>query len=180
VTVKPFLLRPDLPDEGAPRQARPGEIEGQLNPHLREVADATGLTKMKRPPWTSNSQKALQAAEYAREQGKYLLFHEVTYKAYWEDGKNIGDMAVLQELVEEAGMEWAPVKEALDEGKYWTAVMAQYQEAQDLGFNGIPAFVIGGFGFTGAQPMEVFRMVANKAIEAMEAPEDEPVDHPSR
>ena len=41
--------------------------------------------------------------------------------------------------------------------------MAEYQDGMDNGFEGIPAFIIGDVKFTGAQPMEVFRQLADRA-----------------
>jgi len=129
---------------------------------------------MRPPSWTSNSTKALQVAEYARGNGHSSTFHDAINKAYWENGKDIGKMSVLREVVEEVGMNWLEVEESLKDQRYWPKVMEHYQEAQALGFNGIPAFVIGEFGFTGAQPLEVFRMVTQKAIEAVGTNRDKP------
>lgn len=130
---------------------------------------------MKPPPWTSNSTKALQIAEYARENGHSSVFHDATNKAYWENGKDIGKMSVLREIIEEAGMNWSEIEKFLKDQRYWPKVMEQYQEAQDLGFTGIPAFVIGEFGFTGAQPLEIFRMVLQKASDAIGTDNDKPM-----
>jgi len=38
----------------------------------------------------------------------------------------------------------------------------------DNGFQGIPAFIIGDVKFTGAQPMKVFRQVADRAVSLLE------------
>ena len=49
------------------------------------------------------------------------------------------------------------MEQALTDARYLSAVLSEYREAQELGFQGIPAFVIGDVRFTGAQPMELFR-----------------------
>ena len=169
---KAFLLRPDTPAEGMPRQPRPGEDDGQLSEPLRTYALESGLTKMKPPTWTSNSLKALEATEYANEQGRFMALHEALYRAFWEEGRDIGSEAVLQETAESAGLEWGPLKEALDTGRCRPAVMEQFQEALDMGFQGIPAFTMGGLAFTGAQPMKMFRAVADRAMNALQGGPD--------
>ena len=76
---------------------------------------------------------------------------------------------MIRELIEGLGLEWAPLGEALAEDRYLDTVLAEYQEGHDLGFDGIPAFVIGDVKFTGAQPMEVFRRVADRAKQMLDA-----------
>jgi len=72
-------------------------------------------------------------------------------------------------VVKDAGLEWEPVQQALEQSTYMDSVLADHQLAMDLGLHGVPAFVFGNMSFTGAQPMEVFRSVANKAAEALQA-----------
>lgn len=166
---KAFLLHPETPEEGAPRQMRPGEEPGQLAPHLRDMADDVGLTDMRRPDYQSNSLKALQASKYAQEHGVFEAVRDAFYKAYWEDNEDIGRVEVVRRIVEEAGLEWGPLEQALEASTYLDGVLSEHQLAQQLGLNGVPAFVFGNMAFTGAQPMEVFRNVAGQATEALEA-----------
>ena len=163
------MLHPETPEEGAPRKMRPGEEPGQLAPHLREMADDAGLTKMRRPDHQSNSLKSLQASKYAQEHGAFEQVRDAFYRAYWEDNEDIGDVDVVRRIIEEAGLEWAPLQQALESSTYLNDVLSEHQQAQELGLHGVPAFVFGNISFTGAQPMEVFRSVASQAAEALEA-----------
>ena len=151
------------------RVPRPGEVDGQLSGHLRESALDAGLVNMKRPQRRPNSLKVLQTIEHAKQFGKGLDVRDAFYEAYWEDGKDVGQLDVIRELVEAQGVEWAPLAAALTENRYLDAVLGEYQEGHDLGFNGIPAFVIGDLRFTGAQPMDVFRQVADRAKAKLDA-----------
>ena len=151
------------------RKPRPGEVPGQLSEHLRANALDAGLVNMKRPSWTPNSLKALQSIVHAREVGRSAQLRDALYVAYWEDGKDIGQLPVIREAAEANGIAWPPLEEALGDSRYLDAVMREYQEGRDLGFNGIPAFVIGDMKFTGAQPMELFRQVAERAQGMLEA-----------
>ncbi len=151
------------------RKPRPGEVPGQLSEHLRANALDAGLVNMKRPSWTPNSLKALQAIVHARDLGKPTELRDALYVAYWEEGKDIGRLSVIRESAEAQGIEWGPLEEALNESKYLDTVLEEYQEGRSLGFDGIPAFVIGNTKFTGAQPMEIFRKVAEHARGMLEA-----------
>ncbi len=146
-----------------PRKPRPGEVPGQLSENLRANALDAGLVNMKRPSWTPNSLKALQAIVHARDLGKSAELRDALYVAHWEEGRDIGNLAVLQEIAEAQGIDWGPLAEALSDSRHLDTVMAEFQEGMDLGFAGIPAFIIGDVKFTGAQPMELFRKLAERA-----------------
>jgi predicted DsbA family dithiol-disulfide isomerase len=107
---------------------------------------------------------ALEATEYAKNHGKFEPFHRLMYKAVWEDGKDIGDLAVIQEAAEESGLNWTELKDRLETRQYEKVVMEQYQQAMDMGIEGVPGFVIGNFMFTGAQPYDVFQDVVNRVL----------------
>ena len=145
------------------RKPRPGEVPGQLSDNLRANALDAGLVKMKRPSRTPNSLKALQSIVHARGVGRSAELRDALYVAYWEDGQDIGRLSVIREIAEATGIDWPPLEEALGDSRHMETVLREYQEGRDLGFGGIPAFVIGDVKFTGAQPMEVFRQVAERA-----------------
>ena len=169
VQGKAFLLRPDTPKEGAPHphQTRPGESGDQLSEPLRTYAEQAGLV-MRRSSIIPYTMYALEATEYAQQQGQFDAFHLAAYKAYWEDCKNLGDMAVIQELALECGLDWSELSERLASGYYRDTVLAQFQEAVNLGIRGVPAFLIGNQLFTGAQPYEIFKLAMARATEGMQ------------
>jgi predicted DsbA family dithiol-disulfide isomerase len=161
-------LRPDTPPEGEDRKQRPGEAPGELSPHLQAIAQDAGLTDMQRPDRRPNSLKALQAIEFAKGQNKGEEMRDALYSAYWEQKRDVGEWDVLQDLAESVGLVWAELKLVLETNLYLDTVMEDFQDGMDNGFNGIPAFIIGDVKFTGAQPMEVFRKVADRAVALLE------------
>ena len=124
---------------------------------------------MRRPERTSNSMRALQTAKHAEERGALEAVVDGFYRAYWEEGEDIGALPVVRRVAEEAGLEWAPLEAALEASAYAEEVLRDHDQAHQVGFSAVPAFVLGGAGFTGAQPMEVFRRVAEQAAEALRA-----------
>ena len=160
---KPFLLRPDTPVEGKPRPLRKGESGDQLAEPLKTYAEEAGLV-MRRPPKVAYTMYALQASEYAKEQGLFESFHKGLYRAYWEFGKDIGDLEVIKEVAIAEHLDWTELGPMLESKHYEESVMQQYTEATDMGINGIPGFLIGRYLLTGARPYEFFQSVMAKAI----------------
>ena len=124
---------------------------------------------MRRASLTPYTMYALEATEYAQQQGQFDAFHLAAYKAYWEDGKNLGDIAVIEGLALKCGLDWRELSERLESGYYRETVLAQFQQARGMNIRGIPAFLIGNQLFTGAQPYDIFKMAFARASESMQA-----------
>ncbi len=119
---------------------------------------------MRRPSLTPFTMPSLEATEFAREVGMDQAFFDQTMKAYWEEGLNLGDMAVLESLASRSGLDWTVLQPRLESGHYREQVLAQHREAISLGIRGIPAFLIGNMLFTGTQPYEVFKSVIDRVL----------------
>jgi len=106
----------------------------------------------------ANSRKSFEASEFAREQGKYHEFHEGLFYAYFTEVRNIGEIDVIMDVAAKTGLDTVSLKEALDTEKYLSVLQNVTREARQLGYSGVPAFVIDGkYSITGVQPIEVFR-----------------------
>jgi predicted DsbA family dithiol-disulfide isomerase len=165
VEGRAFLLRPDTPKEGAARNARSGETDTELAEPLRGYANEAGLI-MRPPPKTPNTLYALEATEYAQQQGKFLEFHRAAYRALWEDGRDLGDLAVIEEIGDEVSLDSGELIKSLEGQQYSTTVMEQYQEALKHGINGIPTFLVGNLLFTGAHPYNIFQAAMQRVLQA--------------
>ena len=163
ITYKSYYLRPDIPPEGIVRPLKEGEKVGDsLTGHIGEVAAEAGLT-MRRAPLTPNTRMAFEASEFAKDKGLFEQFHRACYRALWEDGVDLGQLSVLLNLGEQVGLDAQEMKNILDTGHYESQAKEQYNEALSIGVNGIPSFIIGGYFFSGAQPYETFKKVAEMA-----------------
>ncbi len=145
------------------REARPGETGDRLSEPLGSRAEAEGLV-MRRPSLTPFTLSSLEATEYAREVGKDEAFFGQTMKAYWKEGVDLGDMAVLKSLANRSGLDWEVLQPRLESGHYREQVLTQHREAVSLGIRGIPAFRIGNLLLTGAQPYDVFKRVMDRVL----------------
>ncbi len=160
INYKTFYLRPDTPPEGIVRKPRDGAEPGSLlTGNLGEAAIDAGLV-MRRAPITPNSALSFAASEFAKDKGLFEPFHKACYKVFWEEGVNLGELSVLQDIGKQVGLDAQEMKDRLDSGYYTPQAKAQYDEALAIGVRGIPSFIMGRYFFSGAQPYDVFKQVA--------------------
>jgi predicted DsbA family dithiol-disulfide isomerase len=89
--------------------------------------------------------------------------------AYWSEAADIGDPDVLRRLADELGLPGIEVERVIADGDaYLQRVEASTRQAQAVGINAIPAFVLDQrLIVLGAHPIETFRSAfAQLAAEA--------------
>ncbi len=138
-------------------------MPGELTRSLAEIADDAGV-EMRQPDITPYPLYALQATEYAREQGIFESFHRSMFRAYWAECRDIGSLEVVRDVVETNELDWDELGPMLEKDHYETAVLSQMQDASAIGIQSVPAFAIGKYVFSGAQPYEFFRSVAVRVL----------------
>jgi predicted DsbA family dithiol-disulfide isomerase len=99
VEWRPFELHPETPKSGARFSGRLGGSWRAMvyRENILGLARESGLA-MKMPEIIANSHLALEAAEFAREHGRFEALHPALFKAYFEDERDIGDADVLCEI----------------------------------------------------------------------------------
>ena len=159
----PFELHPEAPVEGIPREAYFGRARSeQMHNHLQSVAAEVGLTMESRDVIV-NSRRALGAAEYAREKGKFDEMHHALFKAHWERTARLEDVDDLVEVGAGIGLDRDGLREAIEDGRYEPLIDDSRREAESVGINAIPAHVFGGrYLVVGAQPYETFERVLER------------------
>ena len=163
-----FQIHPEWPAEGiAPEKIRSaGDLSARHAAWRRisEMAAAAGL-EMKPPALLTNSRAALAAAEFAQEQGKSDAFEERVYRAYFSEGANIGDSALLAKLGADAGLDTASVTDAIQSPKYDLRLKNNALVARQRNVDGVPTFFLGEYPLVGAQPIDVMRQLLRRAVE---------------
>jgi predicted DsbA family dithiol-disulfide isomerase len=128
---------------------------GRFHESLKQRFEAAGLVYDPPPDLVPNSRLALRMTELARDRGLHEPMHNRLMDAYWAEARNIGDPAVLRVLAAEVGLDGLDAVLAGD--AYLDRVLASTEEAQSIGINGIPAFLLDSCLLVlGAQPREVF------------------------
>jgi predicted DsbA family dithiol-disulfide isomerase len=131
-----FELRPagaPLPDADDP--GLPDDWERVIAPLAREL-DVT----LRYPTLMTRTRKAHEAAAYARSQGALEVMHEAIYRAYWEDGRDIGRIDVLVEIGVAVGLDRGGLRVALDIDQWTARVLDDQAWAGQLGIHGVPAY----------------------------------------
>ena len=159
----PFELHPEAPVEGIPREAYFGKARSQaMHDHLKNVAAEVGL-EMESRDVIINSRRALGAAEFARENGKYDEMHHALFKAHWERTAKLEDVDDLVRIGEAVGLEGTQLRAAIEDGRYEPLIDDTRREAESAGINAIPAHVFAGrYLVVGAQPYEIFKQVLDR------------------
>lgn len=149
-----FPLHPETPEQGQSIAelfaGRDLDLEA-MHARMQALMDEEGLPYASRSH-TFNSRLAQELAKWADTQPQGEQIHEALFKAYFVNGQNIADTAILLEIAAGVGL---PVKEAKDvlvQRLFKGAVDEDWSRSRSYGISGVPTFVAGGYGVTGAQP----------------------------
>lgn len=92
-------------------------------------------------------------------------YHRAVFAAYWQQGRNIGERAVLCAIAGEVGLDAAAFDSALDQPEHLEAVLSDETWAQNQGLGGVPAFIFANrYLVSGAQPVAVLRQVVERCL----------------
>jgi predicted DsbA family dithiol-disulfide isomerase len=151
-----FPLHPDTPAEGRSLEElfRGRNVDVQAaQRRLQALMDAEGLPYRRRTH-THSSRLAQELAKWAETKPGGEAIHDALFKAYFVDGRNIGDPAVLVDVARSVGLPADEAAAALEERRYRMSVDADWAKSREYGVTGVPTFVSGGRGVVGAQPYE--------------------------
>ena len=163
VTWRPFELHPEAPIEGMPLEAYFGRGRSErIRSHLESIAAEVGLSMQQRDV-IINSRRALGAAEFARDQGKFEEIHLALFKAHWEGTGRLEDIDDLVRIGTGAGLDATELRKAIEEDRYAAVIDDNRSEAESVGINAIPAHIFGRrYLVLGAQPYEAFKQVLDR------------------
>jgi len=158
VRWRPFQLNPDMPEAGVERDVYRAQKFGsldrsrELDAQVAEAGRAAGVgfrfDRMARTPNTVAAHRVIRAAEEAGVQDAVV---DALFRAYFAEGRDIGDAAVLDEVAGEAGL---PEMAAMLAGDaHRDAVLAEDEAARRGGISGVPSFLMDRhLLFSGAMP----------------------------
>jgi predicted DsbA family dithiol-disulfide isomerase len=157
-----FQLNPGMPAGGMDRRqymaAKFGSAEraARLFDTVTRVGAEEGIRfafdRIGRTPNTMKSHRLLALAAQYSLQSRLL---DRLFSAYFAEGRDIGQSAVLVEIGEEAELPRIEVEAALSEDSPIGTTLAEDFLARRQGINGVPYFVFNGrFGLSGAQEPE--------------------------
>lgn len=167
----PFQLNPDMPAEGVVKRdylaARFGGKLDQIHQHFRDMAAKAGVVmdpdKPQRLPNTLNAHRLIH---WAGLEGRQTAAVSALFRAYWVEGRDIGNPEVLADVGAEAGMDRAVVARLLASDADLDLIRTREAHARERGVNAVPTFVIANqYVLSGAQPPDLW----GKVIEELAA-----------
>lgn len=166
ITWLPYELNPDMPPEGMDRTAYldakfgPGKRK-EIEIRLSEAALESGVTfnwaKVTRSVNTRMAHMLVAAASTVQRGSdmKAALF-----KAYFQEGRDIGDLETLVAIAVEQGFDEQAAREELTNDELRETVIGLEDHARQVGVTGVPFFIIDGkLAVSGAQTPEVWAQV---------------------
>lgn len=112
-------------------------------------------------PFHDLAKPAHEAARCAGAMGRYWPYHDRLFAE-----QPAFERADLVRYAEELGLDRTAFVSCLDERRFRAAVEADVAQAQALGINGTPTFIVNGQKLVGAHPLETFRTIIDDALKA--------------
>lgn len=119
-----------------------GGAADHLDDGMLAQAETLGLT-LGTPRLRPDARKANELALFARGAGLEATLRQALYRAYWQDGADIGRIDVLQALAAGLGLDELDVKIALDLDRFRAEVLRDEAFATRLGIRRPPVLYVG-------------------------------------
>lgn len=162
---RPYRLNPEYPPEGVDqKQALEQKLGGaerveqghkMLSDLGREVGINFDFDAIKIGPNTLDAHRLIHwAVTESREKQEKVV--NALFKANFEEGRNIGDHAVLIDIAEKAGLDKSVIATLLASDADHDLMIAEIDAAQKIGVTGVPFFIFDQqYAVSGAQTPDV-------------------------
>lgn len=177
IRFHPFELNPAMAPEGenivehiGRKYGATPEQSAATRAMIRERAAALGFTMaMGDDSRIYNTFDAHRLLHWAGLAGDQRALKLALFTAYFTEGKNPGERAVLLTAAEKAGLDVAEAARVLDEGAYADEVRSEEALWQSRGIQSVPAIVVDQrYLISGGQPPEAFeqalRQIATEPV----------------
>lgn len=117
------------------------------------------------PPVQPRSRLAHEATAYADREGQGDVLRRALFRAFFQDGRDIGSIDVLVDVATSLGLDASALRQALERGDFTAFVIEDQRAAAAMGIRGVPAMSLRRTGaeagapllVSGAQPEPVLR-----------------------
>ena len=183
VAWRPYQLNPEMPPEGMDRKTYlsskfGGDARaGQIYERVREAGQTVGIDfNFQGIPRTPNTIDAHRLIGVAGRAGMQDAVVEALFRAYFLEGRDISDRAVLASVAASAGLEENTIRDYLAGREDFERVENEDAMARRMGIQGVPCFILNRkYAISGAQEpvvfLEAIEMLKREAAgEAVPAP----------
>ncbi|HUY19192.1 MAG TPA: DsbA family oxidoreductase [Candidatus Binataceae bacterium] len=178
ITWRPFELNPDMPRGGMDRDryvaAKFGgpERAKEIYQRITEAGASEGLgfryDLIAKTPNTFDAHRLLWMAEW---EGDQNALSEALFRAYFVEGKDVGDRATLAALAASAGIDAVAAELFLESEQAVDQVRAEELLAQKLGVSGVPFFILNGrYALSGAQDSQLMLSALKRVVDEQAEP----------
>ncbi len=157
VEWKPFELRPyptpTLEPEGDYLQR---VWRTSVYPMAEEMGIQIKLPKISPQPHT---RLAFEGFQFAKEAGKGNAYNHSVLSAFFQQGLDIGDPAVLTKIAVEVGLPGEGYRSALESGRYSQAHLDELADAAKLRISSVPTLVVAGNLYPGVMSADRLALI---------------------
>lgn len=165
VTFRPYQLNPDVPAAGLDHKKHLAEKLGgreavdRAHGMLTNLGHEDGIDfnfdAIALSPNTLDAHRLLRWAMIESPEVQSRV-SQALFKAFFEDGRNVGDRKVLLDIAEAAGMDRAVVCALFSANADIDSVKQEIGMAREMGVTGVPCFIIDNkYAVMGAQTVDV-------------------------
>ncbi|SEQ24114.1 Predicted dithiol-disulfide isomerase, DsbA family [Loktanella sp. DSM 29012] len=171
----PFQLNPDMPAAGMDRrtylETKFGGKEGAVKAYapIVEHAQKAGLTinfdAMTRTPNTLDAHRLIHWAGIEQRQ---TFVVDLLFKAYFIDGRDIGDHEVLTDIADTAEMDASVVGKLLASDADTDDIRKRDAHSREMGVSAVPTFIVANqHAVPGAQPVDTWVQIITDLQQAI-------------
>lgn len=171
----PYQLNPQMPRQGMDRKAYRSAKFGNwarsqaMDAQVTHAGKAIGLefdyARVEKTPSTLAAHRLVWQAQQAGRDASSLV--KAIFKAYFGEGRDIGDLKVLADIAAETGLARGPIFDFLDSDAGTAEVLKLEAQTKASGVRMVPSIRIADDVISGAQPPEIIiqRLSRSQAAE---------------
>ena len=170
---QPFQLNPDMPAEGMDRRAYlEGKFGGKeravqaylpVHEHAEKAGIPMNLDDIKRTPNTIDAHRMIH---WAGIEGRQTAMVSALFKAYFVEGRDIGDHDTLADIADALEMDASVILRLLQSDSDVQETRERDAAFREMGVSSVPTFIVDGkHAVPGAQPPELWTKVIEELRE---------------
>ncbi|MBV2360968.1 DsbA family oxidoreductase [Thalassococcus sp. CAU 1522] len=166
----PFMLNPDMPAGGMDRReylerkfgGKKGAVQAYMPviQHAEQAGLPINLDAIEKTPSTIDAHRLIH---WAGIEGRQTPVVAGLFRAYFVDGRDIGEAEVLADIADGAGLDASVVMRLLASDSDRREIVERDAAARGMGINSVPTFIVAGqHAVPGAQPPELWSQVISE------------------
>ncbi len=168
----PFQLNPDMPAEGMDRRAylegkfgskaQAAEVYARIDEAARESGIEIDWASIARTPNTLDAHRLIH---WAGLEGRQTAIVSMLFKAYFKEGRDIGDRDTLADIADSAGLDAAMIRRLLASDADVEDIRTRDANARERGVTGVPTFIVANQHVVpGAQPPQLWEQLIDEVM----------------